>query len=196
MEALMRTGVMCFAFLVLSLFSSVAQDTSAKPYEINEAYEIYSLVLPHEESSGFAKGTLVIQQETVSHSLDLACFDPKSAIKFKDALADYSRVQKRVWLLQREFQIEKPYELVSADTINLFFKEHGVGGWQYFYERYPDSGGFTIVSPVGFNKTKTLAVVYTGSGCGGLCGQWGFHLFEKVNNKWKEVSGVTCTTVA
>lgn len=196
MEALVRMGVMCIAFLFLSLFRSVAQDTTAKPYEIKEAYEIYSLLLPHEESSEFAKGTMVIQEETVSQSLDLACFDPKTAIKFKDALGNYSRIQKHVWLLQRQFQIEKPYELVSTDTINLFFNEHGVGGWKYFYERYPNSGGLTIVSPVGFNKTQTLAVVYTGSGCGGLCGLWRFHLLEKVNNKWKEVPGVTCTTTS
>jgi hypothetical protein len=59
----------------------------------------------------------VIQEDTVSHQLDSACFDPKLASRFKDALADYSRVRKRRWLLQPQFRIEKPYELVSSDTI-------------------------------------------------------------------------------
>jgi len=192
----MGTRLLVAACLCWSAIAAGQTSVTPKAYDVDDAYQIYSLLLPHEESYGFGKGTLVIQLETVSHNLDSACFDSNSASKFKAALADYSSVQKRLWLLQRRFQIEKTYELVSADKINLFFKEHGVGGWHNFYERYPDSGGYIIVSPVGFNKTKTLAVVYTGSQCGGLCGLWRFHLLEKVNGKWNEVSGVTCTMMS
>jgi hypothetical protein len=119
------------------------------------------------------------------------CLVLKSERKCEDAINDYFHVTKRVWLLQRNFRIEQPYELVSLDT---FFKEHGKeGGWKDFFEPYPDSGGLIEMSPVAFNKTKTLAVVYTAHGCGWLCGFWGFHLLEKVDGKWKEVPGVTCT---
>jgi hypothetical protein len=48
------------------------------------------------------------------------------------------------------------------------------------------------MSPISFNKARTLAVVYTGSSCGNLCGRWSFHLLEKINGNWKEVPGVTC----
>ena len=68
-----------------------------------------------------------ILRKAVSHPLDHACFAPKSASRFKDALADCSHMQKHRWLPQRQFQIERPYELVSSDAINLFFKE-GVDG--------------------------------------------------------------------
>jgi len=40
---------------------------------------------------------------------------------------------------QRQFQIDKPYEIVSSDTISLLFKD---GEWEGFYKRYPDSGWF------------------------------------------------------
>lgn len=194
-----RIGILLSAVLFPSLHSSFAQDlSSAKPYDVAEAYQIYSLLLPDEESYGRREqGTLIIEEETVSSPLDAACFDAKAALRFKDALADYSHVQKRTWMFQRRFQIEKPYELVSSDTLNLLFKGLGlVGRWRDFYKRYPNSGGFIILSPVGFNKAKTLAVVYTGSSCSELCGLWRFHLLEKVNGKWKEVPGVTCTTVS
>lgn len=186
----MRIGLLGVAFLVLSLTSS-AQDVSAKPYEINEAYEIYSLLLPKAVPYGFRKGPLIIQQETVSESPSYFYnwFDLKAQSKFKDALEDYLQVTKSAWLLQRNFRIEQPYELVSLDTI---FGEHKrEEGWKYFFERYPCSGGLIEVSPVGFDKTKTLAVVYTGHGCGWLCGFWAFHLLEKVDGEWKEVPGVT-----
>jgi len=39
---------------------------AAKTYDVEDAYRIYSLLLPHEESYGFAKATLIIQEETVS----------------------------------------------------------------------------------------------------------------------------------
>jgi hypothetical protein len=82
---------------------------------------VYSVLLPHEESSRFAKGTLVIQQETVSKPIKEspwgACLTPEAANTFKDAIADYERVSRRQWLLQRHFQIEKPYEIVSSDAM-------------------------------------------------------------------------------
>ena len=115
----------------------------------------------------------------------------------KEAFADYGEVQKRTWLLQRRLQMERPYELVRSDTIRQFFNERGPEGWKDFNQRYPDSNGFIIVSPVGFNKSKTLAVVYTGSSCGGLCGRWIFHLLEKDRSGgWKAVPGVTCVTMS
>jgi len=172
-----------------------AQPSSAgNPYEVEEAYAVYSLLLPHEESYGFSKSTLVLQQETARPPGRGSCLTTEAASKFKDAAADLDHWTGRVWLLQRKFQIAKPYELVSAETIDLFFKN---GGWEDgFYKRYPDSGGYLVMSPVGFNQDKTQAIVYTGSTCGGLCGRWGFHLLEKVDGKWKEVPGVTCRTVS
>lgn len=194
----MRTGVLGAAFLVLSLTGSIAEDVSAKPYEIKEAYEIYSLLLPHPGvvPYGFTKGPLAIQQETASHFdyFYYGCFDLKAQSKFEDALTNFFQVTKRAWLLQREFQIGKPYELVTLDR---FFKEHGEHakdeGWNNFLACYPDSGGLIQMSPVGFNETKTMAVVYIGHGCGTLCGFWGFHLLEKIDGNWKEMPGVTCS---
>ena len=170
------------------------QPATAKAYDVEDAYQIYSLLLPQEESYGFAKGTLVIQEETVSKTIpSRPCVTPDAAAQFKDAITDYDRVNKTQWLLQRQFQVDKPYEIVSSDTIGVLFKN---GEWEGFYRRYPDSGGYIVMSAVGFNKEETRAMVYMGSSCGGLCGSWRFHLFEKVQRKWKEVPGITCTTMS
>ena len=186
--------------LVLSLLVSVLWTTTpvAKPYEPADAYQIYDLLLPQEESYGFATGTLIIREETVSNPgvgpPSPPCVTPEAGSQFKDAIADYNRLNKRkTWLLQREFQLDKPYEIVSSSTINVLFKE---GGWRVFYKRYPDSGGYIIMSAVSFNKQKTRAMVYTGSSCGLRCGRWGLHLFDKVHGKWKEVLGVTCNMMS
>jgi len=166
----------------------------AKPYDVEDAYQIYSLLLPHEESYGFAKGTLIIQEETVSEpGASQPCVSSDAARRFKNAIAEYHRSNKESWLLKRQFQIEKPYEVVSSDAIQDLFKDNG---WKSFYKSYPQSGGYVIMSAVGFNREKTRAIVYTGSSCGALCGSWRFHLLEKINGNWKEVPGVNCSMVS
>jgi len=57
---------------------------------------------------------------------------------------------------------------VSSDAIRALLKSDG---WDGFYKRFQDSGGFIIVSAVGFNADKTQAIVYSGSSCGMLCGR-------------------------
>ena len=167
-----------------------------KLYEVEDAYQIYSLLLPHEESYGFAKGELIIQQNTVQkHEALSSCLTVEAANKFTDAILDFNHLEHRSWLLQRKFEIAKPYIIVSSATINQLFRQLP-GGWDSFSKRYPDSGGYFTVSVVGFNKDKTQAIVYTGSTCASLCGRWGFHLLEKIQGKWKEASGVTCSLVS
>jgi hypothetical protein len=189
-----RTLNLSLAVVVLCISTASAQDPSLpKPYESTDAYQIYSLLLPQEESYGFAKSTLIIQQETASHAaVNGACLSSEVASRFKGAISDYQRLQKTKWLLQRQFNIEKPYEIVNSDTIVLVLKSE----WDAYYDRYPRSGGYIFMSAVGFNKNKTLAIVYTGSICGGLCGRAQFHLLEKVRDHWKEVPAVTCVTVS
>jgi hypothetical protein len=160
----------------------------AQPYKEPDAYQIYSLLVPQEESYGFAKGTLVIQEETVSHdAVTEADLSPEVASRFKDAVSDYERVRTKKWLLQRQFKIEKPYQIVDNQTFTRL---------QASDEPRPKSGGYIFMSPVGFNRGKTLAIVYTGSICGGLCGRAQFHLLEKVHGQWKDVSGVRIVTVS
>jgi hypothetical protein len=167
---------------------------AANPYDVKDAYKIYSVLLPLEESYGFAKGTVVIQGETVPEQVaSQPCVTREAAIRFKEAIANYHRVNRDQKLLKRQFQIEKPYEVVNSDTIQALFKE---GGWESFYKRHPDSGGYITMSAVGLNKGKTRAIVYTGSSCGGLCGSWRFHLLEKIDGNWKEVPGVSCFAVS
>jgi hypothetical protein len=121
------------------------------------------------------------------------CLVPDAASQFKDAIANYNLLNHEHWLLQRNFEIEKPYEIVSSAALKAVFEEHG---WDGFHKRYPDSGGIIPFSAVGFNADKTQAIVHSGSYCGSLCGSWRFHLMKKVDGKWKEVPGVSCSKVS
>ena len=183
----MRTLSFVLIVPVLGLVIAMSQETSAgQPYLEPDAYQIYSLLLPQEESFGFTKGTLVIQKETVASAAAAdACLSPEVARRFKYAISNYERDRTKKWLLQRQFNIEKPYEIVDSKTIA---REEASD------QPRPKSGGHIFMSPVGFNREKTLAIVYTGSICGGLCGSAKFHLFQKVHGHWREAPAVTCVT--
>jgi len=198
------------AFVVLlAVLSISATAPKPEPYNVDEAYPVYGVLLPYEESYQFSgKGKIVIQQGTVSGlsvgpRMDVeACTDPGAKRIFREAIDDFLRMNKQTWLLQPRFEDTKPYEIVSRAGIEaLFNRDPKAGkklsdGWKAFYEHHPDSGGYHVMSAVGFNKDKTKAVVHSGSSCGWLCGRWRFHLLEKKDGKWHEVPGVQCTTMS
>jgi hypothetical protein len=167
-----------------------------KPYEVEDAYQIYSLLLPHEESYSYAKGELIIQQDTEQkHEALSSCLTVEAANKFKDAISDLTIWRTRVGFCRGSLKLQNRTIWSAQLRLAKSFDNCPVVGIVP-NKRYPDSGGYFIVSLVGFNKNKTQAIVYTGSTCASLCGRWGFHLLEKVQGKWKEESGVTASLVS
>ena len=185
--------------LVLGCTGAILAQHSSEPepYTDEDAYQVYNALLSQESS----RSTVVIDAETVaqfsgkeSHSWGPEdCIDPRVAGEFKDAIADYNRLNRSRWLLQRKFSAPRPYEVLDSTTSKALFQN---GGWKAFYQRFPNSGGPFEMSAVGFNKDKTRAVVWFGYACGSLCGDWRFRLFKKVDGKWQEVRGVICHRVS
>ena len=80
-------------------------------------------------------------------------------------------------MLERAFRIDLPYELASKDDLSL--------------QQNPDTGGLIEVSAVGFNGDKTVAVVYMGHHCGGLCGGGAIHVLLKSLGRWQPDSKIS-----
>ena len=160
--------------------------------------KFYSTILaPREPVSDARAKKLLIRAETGTN--DDMCLKPEgeSISIVGPAIANFIEVNKKQWLLQKAFQLDRPYEFVFDKEIDGFFS-NGVGGWKSFYEKYPDSGGYMELSAVGFNADKTVAVVYTAHFCGGLCGGGGFEVLEKKDGKWQPLKwkGSSCSWVS
>lgn len=167
--------------LVLNVTAATGQGFSgARRYEDADAYKIYDLLIPQEESYAFAKEVLMIQESAVSQGLSGACLRQADAYRFKGAIADYDRAREKRWLFQRHFQIAKAYRIVGTEVISAL----------------PDTSqsavSYVRMSPVGFNRDKTQAIVFMESSCGGLCGSFRFHFLEKIDGKWKKAAIATC----
>jgi hypothetical protein len=106
-----------FSSIVLASILCVcvsAENKTAAEYDDQDAYAIYSLLLPSEQSYGFAKGTIVIRQETGTPvNPDDRCLTAEAASEFKDAIQGYKR-QTAPMLLQRRFEIDKLLSLRSS----------------------------------------------------------------------------------
>ena len=140
-------------------------------YDVAEAYEVYSTILPSEWPWRVAHAKkLRISSETVPYTNCLRVGDEKD----KDvdlAIANYLQLNKEARLLKRAFRIDLPYELTSEGDLSL--------------QQDRDTGGLIVVSAVGFNADKTVAVVYMGHYCGLLCGGGAIRVMLKSHGRWQ-----------
>jgi len=168
--------------VALLLSQGVISSSSKVPqYEDQEAYEVYSAILPSEWPLRVAQAkTLMIQSETKGYEM---CLRPEKEWQEKigPAISDYVRSNAKPALLQPRIKVEVPYQLIIADELR---SANSSAGWEKFFQRYPDSRGWIELSAVGFNDNKMVAVVYMGHHCGPLCGGGGFHVLEKKDGKW------------
>ena len=99
---------------------------------------------------------------------------------------DYRAKNNKPVRLVDSFGFIVKHVLVDKQEVDKIFI--GGGSWEEFYKRYPDSGGFIILSRVGFNAAMNQALVYIQHGCGGLCGTGHYVLLEKSVDRWRVVN--------
>jgi hypothetical protein len=154
-----------------------------------DAYAVYAAVLPAGTGGEEAHATkLLVQQTTEIDQMmkDCPLTAPDTSAVWAEAIEDFKRQNASTWMLQRSFPIDIPYVLESKDAIMAPFKAHGAAGWSAFNAAHPDSRGFIHLSAVGFDKSRTRAIVYVSHFCGGLCGSGMYRFVERQDGTWKE----------
>ena len=165
--------------------------------ETPEAYVVYATLIANEIRATPSRKPLVIQRET---TFDKECMASGGALEtdWKPVADDFKLQNASVRFVAPDRDLRRPYVVVTQKDLLAFFGKQG-GNWPAFYQRYPDSGGYVEVSAVGFNPSKTRAMVYVSHYCGGLCGGGSYHLLEKSGGAWREadVPGVsTCIWIS
>jgi hypothetical protein len=166
--------------IVASAPSPKATQQSPEPITDADAYAIYAVLLPSTWGHGsVSKETMLIQRETGTPkplcSNSNGPPDAEWAAVEKRFKAENSRVRL---LLKDMLRIDIPYRLVgraeiAADDARLHRKYPGQ--WQ----RLPESREIAYVSSVGFNASKTRAMVYVG-----LRNEGGVYWLERREGKW------------
>jgi len=175
----------------MSASMSVNQSSQPTAYDDDEAYDVYSAILPSEWPISYAKAKrLVIRAETKAYKM---CLRPEKESEglVGPAISDYVKANEKTWLLQNNIRLAVPYKLVGSHELQTSIEG---SGWDGFYKQYPDSGGWIELSAVGFNADRTVAVVYMGHSCGNLCGGGSFHVLQKKDGAWVALDwkGISC----
>lgn len=171
---------MIFALLSSPILASQeAQQEQVAPYENTDGYDVYEAILSTYAAS--ATSPLVISADTEPSGM---CLKPEGKWKqvLMPAITDYNEQNEKTYRLQPKFRIKRQYELLTKQEIYARFKHPGKGGW-------------VELSAVGFNRRRTVAVLWVSHGCPGLCGSGTFHVLHKEEGKWKplEWKGTRCT---
>jgi hypothetical protein len=175
--------------------SGVAASGSGQPYDVAEAYEVYSAIIrsvnPDPEMHMWLIRIDTLPSGPDSSRLpaevDLAQGKRANAGEQKvadTALEDYSKVNAKSWLLQRKFNLPKPYKLLTLTEIRSLFPNP-----------VTFRGHYIELSAVGFNSSKTMALVYMVNWCSVACccGDSSSLVLQKQRNgKWKILSGSQC----
>jgi hypothetical protein len=165
--------------LVLGCTGAILAQHSSEPepYTDEDAYQVYNALLSQESS----RSTVVIDAETVaqfsgkeSHSWGPEdCIDPRVAGEFKDAIADYNRLNRSRWLLQRSFLPRAHMKFSTPRRAKPCFR---TAGGRHFISASRILAGLSRCRPSASTKTRPapssgsatlveVCVAIGGSGC-------------------------------
>jgi hypothetical protein len=182
-------GTIVLATAVAGSRGPAAQASQAKPVDDPDAYAVYASVLASGQPAGTAHAVqLVFQEETVTNRGCMPSGTPLET-SWRSVVDNFRAANARVSLVRAGYPLGVPYIVVPSADINATLHEipnDPSFGWTGFYNRYPDSGGFMTVSAVGFDASRTRAMVYMAISCGSLCGNGEHHLLEKAGGLWRE----------
>ena len=105
-----------------------------------------------------------------------------------DALQNHAQRNAQAATIGRKLTIEVDYILLGQQEIEDLLT---LGGYDELYRRYPKCNGVTTLSRVGFNSTRSMAVVYLSMTPGYLAGSGWAVLLRKISGKWS----VTASTI-
>ena len=111
-------------------------------------------------------------------------------------VADYQTVNKEPRSLRRLMAGQLVFEVLD-DTVSANFPRQVARDstgryrdtyWAAFHARFPGRTGIVRVSRPGFNAARTVALVDTFWGCGGLCGHGGLYVLHRIDGVWRIVA--------
>jgi hypothetical protein len=138
-----------------------------------EAYDLYAIVVPRAWEQMPKDQLLTLQMETEGIAALSTCqpASPPGDAEWDAVIENFRTVNAQSRILRPMFPVSIQYHLLSqteiaADDARLALKYPG--GWQ----SRPGSMEYVAVSAVGFNATKTKAMVYVRTRSHGTAGYW------------------------
>jgi hypothetical protein len=148
-----------------------------------ETYAVYAAALALEGQPGGGGQALVVQREIAPDGLCASVRTTNSDPAWQDAVASFDRENVQSWRLRDGADLGRPYVLESRSVLGQAWRS--ADGTRRFRERHPEARRYVTVSAVGFDASRTLAVVTVAIHCNGLCGSGSIRFLQKVDGHWQ-----------
>ena len=189
-----RPFMVCLLVLAVQLQTSRLISASSA---LDDDYEVYSALINQKYVTDRIK-LIVIKDQTVSYTIDkLLAEDPFQYVSkqlapvSKETFEDFLSKNESPIMLNRQFILRVDYALIGQEELDNFLKPPPsdgnslLKGWERFYEKYPHSPGYLMLSRIGYNAGRDEAMVYSARCCGALCGEGRYILVTKDRDGWR-----------
>lgn len=166
----------------------------AEAYADPEAYKVYAAALAIDGWYWEGSNTILILKEIPPREWALGApaevlrGDAAFAREMAPVFKSFSEANREPRVLNSEVDLHRLHQFVSgADLEEAFRKgqeEKGRDVWQGFRETFPNAAGYLVLSAVGFNPEKTIALVYVEHRCGNHCGAANYCVLQKLGGVW------------
>jgi hypothetical protein len=182
--------ILFFLLFSCTAIAVLAENPSGSAVQPQE-YEVYSALIGSRQLPAGAK-LLVVTNQTVTDAKSDHDFIQAGDALTKRMPSDMQSVTVEDYLAKNQapssitdrLTLPIAYVLVDDREIRSLFAK-GVGGWDDFNRKYPDSAGVIRLSRVGFNPNMDQALVYVTKSCGPLCGSGKYVFLVKDSDGWK-----------
>jgi hypothetical protein len=158
-------------------------------------YQIYSLGITDPQAN--TKQPVVLQTSSKGKSISEEIGSDsyvkllKSEIPDLDAtvFTDFKTKNASTVNFDNKFSMSsKTVKLIGQEELNFVFSVSDINGsWENFYKTYPNSNGYINFSRIGYNTTKTQAVLEIGNFYASLGADGAIVFLQKKNAVWKIV---------
>ncbi|HTP68581.1 MAG TPA: hypothetical protein VMJ35_06720 [Dongiaceae bacterium] len=182
-------AVVCFLSCVPVFAQKTTETPKAADYEDADGYAVLSILLSRAHSEvdpSFLLAPFLISPLTVS-GMNPDSFQACSRVptEFASAATDFRDKNKQTWNLTKRINLKFSYKFTSTG------KHTPLAPTQNAKDVPPALFETSVyqVSAVGFDASRTHAIVYVGAVCGPDCASGSYHLLVKEKEGWKETSG-------
>jgi len=174
----------------------IAQPAGADPKLYDVEYAIISAAIRHGLGDtprltvidGLTTGTVVDITDPARPEAEIVAELETSAV----ALREWSRLNRKRYTLQAQFDLPGEYVLLSPDERQkIFLDADPAVNWELFGARYPDSAGIIRASRPGIDDNAGTALLYLEFECGADCGSGRLIVLRRDDSgEWQVGAGV------
>ncbi|GEM_PF-2613227 len=143
---------------------------------MSSAKENVELIVLKDHTVQFKKGSCLDFDNIESRIIKQGVLDSVTLKDFKQRNSAPLKITNPLFYTSR-------YRLISDKDLKRF-QQGEAFRWKYFYNEYSGAPGITEISMIGYNTSKTMALVYMGNHSGQNLGDGNYYVMNKIQQRW------------